>query len=156
MSIWLSWDDTYEVSLEGDLRNRSKPDYIFKKVPINTGYIQYSIKGKWLKIHYMVATLFLPAPTEQGLEIDHIDRNKLNNHASNLRWITRSLNQQNKPIMTRAPISKQSDLPHHIHYGKTGRLYARVKRQGVNYLTPVVDTIEEAIEARDKLLTEHS
>lgn len=41
--------------------------------------------------HRLVAETFIPNP--QNLpEIDHIDRNKCNNHVSNLRWITRNDN----------------------------------------------------------------
>ena len=49
-------------------------------------------------IHRLVAIAFVrnPAPTELK-HVDHIDQNKLNNAASNLRWVTPALNNLNRP-----------------------------------------------------------
>lgn len=43
-------------------------------------------------VHRLVAQAFHPCPT-QGLEVNHIDGDKLNNNAENLEWVTRSQNQ---------------------------------------------------------------
>ena len=49
-------------------------------------------------VHRLVAIAFVrnPAPTELK-HVDHIDQNKLNNAASNLRWVTPALNNLNRP-----------------------------------------------------------
>lgn len=56
------------------------------------GYLQYtlSINGKRtrIKAHQLVATLFIDKPTsDKKMVVNHKDRNKLNNHYSNLEWV---------------------------------------------------------------------
>ena len=51
-------------------------------------------KGKTMKVHRLVATAFVP--NEDGLEqVDHIDQNKTNNAAWNLRWASSAQNKAN-------------------------------------------------------------
>lgn len=51
---------------------------------------------KLIRVHRLVALAFLPA-VEGKAFVDHIDRDKMNNNASNLRWATASENQRNQP-----------------------------------------------------------
>ena len=67
---------------------------IFLKGSIARGYIQVNLNGKWKKIHRLVGQAFIPNP-ENKPEIDHIDRNRTNNHFSNLRWATHQENMNN-------------------------------------------------------------
>lgn len=82
----------YEVYEDGQVysyyRNRFLVGDITKQ-----GYLQYtlSIDGKRtrIKAHQLVANLFIDKPySDKELIINHKDGNKLNNHYSNLEWVT--------------------------------------------------------------------
>lgn len=47
------------------------------------------------RVHVLTALAHIPNPSNHPI-IDHIDRNKLHNKISNLRWVTRSDNMRNK------------------------------------------------------------
>ena len=51
-----------------------------------------------IKIHRLVANAFIENP-ESKLIVDHINHDKKNNMISNLRWATKTENNQNKSIM---------------------------------------------------------
>lgn len=52
-------------------------------------------KPKFVYVHRLVAEAFIPNPYNYPF-IDHIDRNGLNNNASNLRWCTQKMNMRNE------------------------------------------------------------
>ena len=64
------------------------------------GYLMVQIKGKDYKVHRLVAECYIPNP-ENKKEIDHINRNKLDNRVENLRWVTRSENNRNRSVNDR-------------------------------------------------------
>jgi len=63
----------------------------------STPYLQIGLHKngirKFYKISRLVALHFLK---KTGDEVDHIDRNKLNNHVDNLRWVSKSENVRNR------------------------------------------------------------
>jgi hypothetical protein len=88
----------YFVSDMGNVKSISKVNK--KKKPVkgsttSTGYLAVMISRKIIKIHKMVAYCFIGERPEK-LQIDHIDRNKLNNRLDNLRYCTAKENQRNK------------------------------------------------------------
>lgn len=58
-------------------------------------YVFISVKGHVLLLHRLVWML-QHGEIPEGMEVDHIDRNKGNNHPSNLRLATKSENAQNR------------------------------------------------------------
>jgi hypothetical protein len=136
----------YEVSSEGQVRNIRTQRIL--KCRITKGYeryILYTNKNEYANIpcHRLVALYHLPPPEDVTHIVDHIDRNKLNNNVSNLRWV--SYNDNN---LNRSYYFLKGDGLHNIHlYGKT---YCVKFTQ--NYKTIVVcktKCINEAIAHRD-------
>ncbi|WP_044214019.1 NUMOD4 domain-containing protein [Saccharicrinis fermentans] len=88
-------DGKYHVSNYGRIKSfcyDSVEGKIVKSGNIK-GYksINLRIKGqkKTLLVHKMVAELFIPERDETKTVVIHIDWNKLNNHVSNLQWLSR-------------------------------------------------------------------
>lgn len=67
-----------------------------------------SKQWKMFSLHYLVAESFIGTKPGESYQIDHIDNNKLNNHVSNLRWITQKQNL----------LKKYNEDGHKIHFAK--------------------------------------
>lgn len=83
--------DEFEISDQGRVRNISNPDNIqYGRTRIsNHGYPTISIRGKQFAIHRLVAQAFVENPDPDKFNtVRHLDRDKLNNNASNLEWIS--------------------------------------------------------------------
>jgi hypothetical protein len=147
--MWLSYNDTYEVSDEGQVRNK-KTNYIKKPSLTADGYLVIFIPcyKKHKTIHRLVAERFLPEPTSSDVEVDHIDRNKKNNSASNLRWVSHRENCQNKGFYL-------SNTTGHKYIVKRNKSSYRVqvRRQNSVVFNKTYKTLEEAIAARDTFIS---
>jgi hypothetical protein len=98
--MWLKYNDNYDISDTGLVRNSKTGKFL--KTAIREGYHRLIIRedkkpiNKTLSI--MVAERFLPRVVNPELTVDHIDRDKNNNCASNLRWASRSLQGLNRTM----------------------------------------------------------
>jgi hypothetical protein len=94
--------ENYEISNFGNIRNITTGK--MKKTPIDmNGYYSVKLsknnKSKNCKLHRLIAETFILNPDNKEC-VDHIDRNKLNNTLTNLRWATKSENCINKKVMS--------------------------------------------------------
>ena len=60
------------------------------------GYRTVKIAGKRYSVHKLVAEAFLQYPIPEGMEVDHISRDRSVNRLSNLRVVSRSENRRNR------------------------------------------------------------
>lgn len=95
--IWKYWKETYSNQYGNRLYEVSS----YGNVKINGELFDFSCQNKWVYyilshtyIHRIVAELFVPNPDNKPM-IDHINRNKHDNRAENLRWVTNKENMNN-------------------------------------------------------------
>lgn len=155
--IWVNiqgedYNGRYQVSTHGRVKNDK--DKILKFYIVNGYYkVDLSFKDKpgrkkW-RVHRLIGDHLISKPQRnEELFINHIDGNKLNNHISNLEWVTHSENathaQLNKKRYSSYPgVSKDTSKKNRtkIWYAR-GYLNSKAVYLG-SYLTE-----EEAINAR--------
>lgn len=81
-------------------------------------------KETGFQIHRLVVEAFI-GPRPDGTQIDHIDRNKLNNHKDNLRYIPGRMNLWNRDCHTKNKVGISG-----IHQSPRNTWRARINREG--------------------------
>ena len=138
----------YEVSTKGEVRN-SKTNLILKPAVTNGYYrvdIYNEINNKSMFVHRLVAIAFIPL-VEGKDQVDHIDRNKLNNNVSNLRWASCSDNMKNRDYYSK----KENKELHNITI-RNRSYQVRIKHLGKYVCYKNFKTLEEAILYRDEFM----
>lgn len=91
----------YAVTPQGKVWSYYSQKFL-KETSNENGYLKVTLfkerlPKKCIYIHKLVAITYIPKPfSDEELTVDHIDRNHLNNNVSNLRWVNRSIQNQNK------------------------------------------------------------
>ena len=105
-------EENLVVSVNGDILKRYPKSYryggrknyyqVVNVKPNASGYLQVNVPVRNITtlVHRLVAEAFIDNP--QGYtEIDHVNRNKSDNRADNLRWVTHSENMRNSTMQKR-------------------------------------------------------
>lgn len=165
----VAYEDLYEVSSFGNVRSLARTamdkrgrrqsfrardlKLVLKK---QTGYMQVSLcrdgGQKDVSVHVLVAEAF-HGPRPDGMEVLHRDADRANNRADNLRWGTRTENQQQKVEDGNHPQAKRTHCPRNhplIHPNLVvsdghrackacARTHPRIRHRGGNYKTMPVE-----------------
>jgi hypothetical protein len=90
-------EDRYLINHKGEVWSIVY-DRLLEQQTKEDGYLYYKLTGYTVSkafLHRLIMKQYVPNP-ENLPEVDHIDRNKLNNELSNLRWCSRTTNANNK------------------------------------------------------------
>jgi len=93
----------YLIFPDGRVTSKRFPDRFLKplKSRNKNPYYKYRLydnkKYKQFQVHRLVATHYIPNPDNKP-QVDHINRDSLDNRVENLRWVTKSQNQHNTKI----------------------------------------------------------
>lgn len=83
-----------DISEDGKIIRDVERDYVYVQDLNSDGYPTVRVRHVRTTVHRLVAEAFL-GKRPDGLVVDHIDRNKQNNHYCNLRYVSLSENSKN-------------------------------------------------------------
>jgi hypothetical protein len=142
----LGYEGLYQVSSLGNVRRNNK----IRKL---NGYRYYRMDlykdtiCKVYLVHRLVALAFIPNPDNKP-EVDHINKNRIDNRIENLRWVT---SKENKETAIK---HRQGSPP-----GETGQKFISLTSQNTYKLTIQAlgvqkrfKTLDEAVRGRDEFL----
>lgn len=96
---------------------------------------------RYFSVHTLVALAFHGPPPQPGMEVNHIDANKLNNAASNLEWVTKAEQQAHAsrlglypygPANSQAKLSTEAVIEIRRRW-KTGRYWGLIRELAKEY-----------------------
>lgn len=133
----------YTINEDGEVANIRTGKVLATHVNPQTGYRMVSLwrnnKEKHDTIHRLLATHFIANPDNKGY-VDHIDRNKLNNALSNLRWVNG----------TESNINRQARDLHNIYWKRSHKVYrVWIQRYGIKIKLGQYKNLDDARAVRD-------
>lgn len=90
----------YMVSPDGEVLDTKTGKLVAKQLSGKPQYYYVNMnrddgERKFIRLHRLVAEAYVDGRTEEFDIVDHIDRDKFNNHCTNLRWVDHSGNGRN-------------------------------------------------------------
>lgn len=117
----MSWEplrgfEMYEIYNEYpyNVRKCSTQDMI-KESYNNCNYIQINLNGRCYTKHYIIANQWIPNP-DNLRDVNHIDKNRSNNHINNLEWCSHSDNLKDRSSWKKKEIENIDSLPPNAYH----------------------------------------
>lgn len=99
-------EELYKTPYTGYLATKSGKVYSMKTKQFITGKVDQNgyrelcimVNGerKYVRVHIIIARTFLKKPSGDDLEVNHKNKNRLDNRVSNLEWTTPKQNSQHR------------------------------------------------------------
>lgn len=142
--VWIGYfDNTYQVSEEGQIRHR-RSKRVLKPYLNKTGWHSVSIYGQKVNVCRIVALTLLPRIVCQKHKVLHLNGDKLDNRPCNLQWTSQSQLQRKGSSRKNIFIKKAKRGEHIYHY------YAvRFQKGDKDIYYKQFKTLAEAEKARD-------
>lgn len=132
----VKWNEEYKVYVSDDGRVWNKDGYGYIQ-QLNKGYYRVNVRyGNRIRKQYLVHILVYKTfvgEIPKGFQIDHIDRDRLNNTVSNLRTVTASDNNKNRVLPEFKGKSLEFGEKFFEHYHQTKRTDLKLYNKEYHY-----------------------
>ena len=124
--------DNYEVSTEGEVRNK-KYNRLLTPSPGAGGYLRVNLRRDKKSYPYYIHRLVALAFLEGEGEVNHIDGNRTNNKVENLEWTTHQQNVQHAfTVLHRTPGRKEKGV-RVVYTDGTEKIFSSTKECALYY-----------------------
>jgi hypothetical protein len=148
------FEGLYQINRKGQIWSIRKKIFMKTTIGLNKNGMRYTRIGlrkndktSCLYLHRLMAIQFIPNPLDLP-EVDHTDRDSLNNSLNNLRWVDRRANMNNRKLK-----SKTGETNIYLH---RTRFAVRVFTNCKIVCYKSFKTLEEAVLHRDKFVRDNN